>query len=72
MTRGGQFTLSDDSHGIKQVGTNYPRLLMFIEKVEISPVIFFEKGSPTKDERFPGITTKAVSLAKLRAHPIFA
>lgn len=72
MARGGQFTISDDSHGIDHVGTNYPGLLMFIEKHKISPVIFFEKGSPTKDIRFPSITTKIVSVAKIKEHPIFA
>lgn len=72
MARGGQFTISDDSHGINHVGTNYSRLLMFIENTKICPVVFFEKGSPTKDIRFPGITTKIVSLAKIKEHPIFA
>ena len=28
----GRFTMSDDSHGIDQIGTNYPRMLAFFAK----------------------------------------
>lgn len=71
MARGGRFTLSDDSHGITQVGTNYGHCLSFAEKTGISSISFFEKGAATKDSRFPGISTNAVSLLDLKEHPSF-
>ena len=69
LAKGGAFTLSDDSHGIKQVGTNYSRCLSFAEKAGISSIAFLEKGAATKDSRFPGISTKTVSLVGLEKHP---
>ncbi|KAI1382631.1 histidinol-phosphatase [Hypoxylon trugodes] len=35
---GGRFTLSDDSHGIAQVGTNYARALDFLASLDVSSV----------------------------------
>jgi len=64
--------MSDDSHGISQVGTNYKRLLMFIESINAPPVTFLEKSSSTKDARFPGVSTSTVSVAKIKEHPFFA
>lgn len=63
--------MSDDSHGIKQVGTNYGRCLSFAEKTGITSFSFLEKGAATKDSRFPGISTNAVSLTALEEHPSF-
>ncbi|CAF9904283.1 MAG: histidinolphosphatase [Alectoria fallacina] len=69
--RGGAFTLSDDSHGIKQVGTNYGRCLSFAEEAGITSITILEKGVATRDSRFPGITTNVVSLMELKEHPSF-
>ena len=61
--------MSDDSHGIDQIGTNYGRLLAFIQKAGIEEIHFAAKGGETrKDTRFPnaGFSTMAVSeLARL-------
>jgi histidinol-phosphatase (PHP family) len=61
--------MSDDSHGTDQVGTNYARLLAFIQKAGIETIHFAAKGGETrKDSRFPnaGFSTIAVSdLAQL-------
>ncbi|KAL8793754.1 MAG: hypothetical protein Q9195_003696 [Heterodermia aff. obscurata] len=65
--RGGGFTLSDDCHGIGQVGTNYDELLRFVEEVGIEEIVYFELGSTTRDSRFPNIdvaTFRAVELVK--------
>lgn len=35
---GGKFTMSDDSHGIEQVSTNYARALAFLESLGITEV----------------------------------
>ena len=71
VARGGAFTLSDDSHGIKQVGTNYGQCVSFAEKAGITSIVFLEEGAATKDSRFPGIATNSVSLIELKEHPSF-
>lgn len=63
--------MSDDSHGIEQVGTNYGRCVSFAEKTGITSFTFLEKGAATKDSRFPGIFAKAVGLIELKEHPSF-
>lgn len=40
---GGKFTLSDDSHGIEQVGTNYGRTVKYLEDLDVKEVWTFEK-----------------------------
>lgn len=72
IARGGLFTISDDSHGVSHVGTNYGRLLRFIENVEISPITFLKKGLITKDPRFPGVSTNTISIDEIKEHQIFA
>jgi len=64
----GRFVLSDDSHGVDQVGCKYEELLRFVKEVGIQKVSIFEKGKTTKDERFPGITTREVSIESLGRH----
>lgn len=61
--------MSDDSHGVTQVGTNYGLCLSFAEKTGIVSVSFLEKGEATNDSRFPGISVNAASLSKLKEHP---
>jgi histidinol-phosphatase (PHP family) len=36
MERGGRFVLSDDSHGVYQVGLNYNRMFQYIRDLGIS------------------------------------
>lgn len=71
FARGGAFTLSDDSHGIKQVGTNYGQCLGFAEKTGITSITCLEKGAATRDSRFPGISANAIGLKELKVHPSF-
>ncbi|KAL5095134.1 hypothetical protein Trisim1_003743 [Trichoderma cf. simile WF8] len=40
---GGKFTMSDDSHGIAQVATNYSRALTFLESLGVKHVWTFER-----------------------------
>ncbi|EPE28277.1 PHP [Glarea lozoyensis ATCC 20868] len=40
---GGKFTLSDDSHGIAQVGTNYVRMLDYLDGLGVEEVWTLEK-----------------------------
>lgn len=49
---GGRFTMSDDSHGVAQVGTNYGRLLDFIRTTGIKEIWYAQRGAQPRDERF--------------------
>ncbi|KAJ4360491.1 uncharacterized protein N0V89_001056 [Didymosphaeria variabile] len=51
LRMGGRFVMSDDSHGTDQVGTNYPRLLKFIQKVGIGEVFYVDKDATPTDSR---------------------
>ncbi|MCJ1227466.1 histidinolphosphatase [Toensbergia leucococca] len=67
----GQFTLSDDSHGVDQVGANYGRVLGFAEDIGIRDMVYFEQGRLSRDVRFPGVSTRAVSLIDVKKHGFF-
>lgn len=68
LAKGGWFALSDDSHGVDQVGLNYTRVLDFVDTAGIYSLTYLQRGEKTTDERFPGISTSAVPLAQLRKH----
>ncbi|KAK8197975.1 histidinol-phosphatase [Phyllosticta capitalensis] len=59
---GGRFTLSDDSHQVGHVGTNYHRLPEFLQRVDIEEVYRFVRAAESRDERFPGINVESVSI----------
>lgn len=40
---GGKFTMSDDSHGIAQVATNYSRALTYLESLGVTEVWTFRR-----------------------------
>ncbi|KAM0253364.1 hypothetical protein ACHAQJ_007315 [Trichoderma viride] len=67
---GGKFTMSDDSHGIAQVATNYGRALTFLESLGVEQVWTFQR----QDHPEAGEVTKAtlndvsVSLKDFRQH----
>ncbi|KAK7509649.1 polymerase/histidinol phosphatase-like protein [Phyllosticta citriasiana] len=67
LQRGGRFTLSDDSHQVGHVGTNYHKLPGFLESAGIQEVYRFVKAAETRDERFPGINVEAVSVRDIVA-----
>ncbi|KAL9001508.1 MAG: hypothetical protein Q9169_000083 [Polycauliona sp. 2 TL-2023] len=69
---GGGFTISDDSHGIDQIGCRYRDLLSFAKKIGILQITYFEKGSPGKDVRFPSVTSRTTTLVRLESHSFFA
>lgn len=53
LSIGGRFTISDDSHGIDQVGTNYHRLLEYMKEVGITEIWYADrKATEVKDVRF--------------------
>ncbi|KAL9026211.1 MAG: hypothetical protein Q9196_005090 [Gyalolechia fulgens] len=72
LALGGQFTLSDDSHGIDHIASHYRDVLGFAEKVGIRQITFLEQGPATKDSQLPGVTAKTTRLFQLQRHPFFA
>ena len=71
LSLGGRFTLSDDSHGVAQVGLNYGKVLDCIKKADIRELYFLapvSKSVHPHDSRFPKAGWQAISLAKLEQH----
>lgn len=67
---GGRFTLSDDSHGIAQVGTNYGRALEYLASLGVTNLWTLRRdphpGLSAKDEKAK-LVEVAVSLESIRA-----
>lgn len=67
MARGGRFVLSDDSHGLDQVGFNFHGVLAFMEKAGISTLHYLELGDePAVDERFPRTQIRSINVSELK------
>ncbi|KAI9933463.1 histidinolphosphatase [Aspergillus wentii] len=68
IAKGGRFCLSDDSHGVDQVGLNFHRVLAFIEKVGISTLHYLElsDATPAMDERFPRTQVRSIQTEELK------
>lgn len=68
---GGSFTLSDDSHGINQIGSHYREILRFAEAIGITEISYFERAAASKDSRFPGVITRNTAVSGMQNHPFF-
>ncbi|KAL2416837.1 putative histidinol-phosphatase [Exophiala dermatitidis] len=69
LERGIQFCLSDDSHGMDQLGTNYGRVMPFLEEVGITSLTFLQcsEGTGTQRfDRFPRLGLAQVELSQVR------
>jgi histidinol-phosphatase (PHP family) len=68
----GRFTLSDDSHGVEQVGLNYTRVLDAIRRAGINDIEYLDSigssDSQALDERFQRVCWRTVSLNQLESH----
>jgi histidinol-phosphatase (PHP family) len=65
---GGRFTLSDDSHGVAQVGLNYDKVLGCIKKAGIKELHFLAPISDSvraHDTRFPKVGWRSIAVADL-------
>ena len=63
---GGKFTMSDDSHGIAQVATNYVRGIDYLESLGVKEVWTFEREPPEGDGQKARLIERSVSLAEFR------
>lgn len=43
MSKGGRFTLSDDSHAVDHVGLNYQQVLTYIQDIGLQQIHYLEK-----------------------------
>lgn len=68
----GRFTLSDDSHGVAQVGLNFHKVLDAIRKAGIKELVCLTlAGSPNSievDDRFPQVCWTTLPLEQLEQH----
>lgn len=68
----GRFTLSDDSHGIEQVGLNFHRVLEAIKNAGIKELVYLAPtGTPNAtavDNRFKHVSWASLTLDQLEAH----
>ncbi|PWY64059.1 histidinol-phosphatase [Aspergillus heteromorphus CBS 117.55] len=77
LARGGRFCLSDDSHGLDQVGLNFHRVVPFLEQAGISTMHYLalgeaDSGGEKVDPRFPRTQIKSVALAEVKEMPFWA
>ena len=75
LEREGRFCLSDDSHGVEQVATNYHRLLPFLKLVGIKILHFLghaaDRSAPPHDQRFPSLVIGSIEIEELRHHSVW-
>ncbi|KAH8709983.1 histidinol-phosphatase [Phaeosphaeriaceae sp. PMI808] len=62
---GGGFVMSDDSHGIDQVGTNYAPMLSFIREIGITEIQYVDPNGVGHDHRFPKICFSSITTSTL-------
>ncbi|KAL5335154.1 polymerase/histidinol phosphatase-like protein [Aspergillus crustosus] len=76
VSRGGRFCLSDDSHGLDQVGLNYHRVVEFVEKVGIPMLHYLDLADEAAvekpvDSRFPRTVVKSVPVEEVKNMPFW-
>lgn len=64
--------MSDDSHGVDQVGTNYGRLLAYVKKAGIDRIYYVDEAGERKDSRFPKAGISSIALTELEQLPFWA
>jgi histidinol-phosphatase (PHP family) len=72
MELNGRFTLSDDSHGVEQVGLNYPRVLDAFRRSGVNEIVYLatigSSDSQPIDERFKRVCWTTMTLDQLESH----
>ena len=61
----GSFVLSDDSHGIGQVGYGFKQAVAFMDHIGLNTLMVLQRGLTTRDPRFPGVSGRPVSVKDL-------
>jgi len=68
----GDFVMSDDSHGLDHIATNYDRLLAFMQKTGIGTISFVDQHGQRQDSRFPTVGFSSITVANLAQSPFWA
>lgn len=68
MNLKGRFTLSDDSHGVDQVGTNYNKAFKFMDRIGLPEIWYLEKSPDPSNQRLDATIARAVPMADLQEH----
>lgn len=71
MAHGGKFTLSDDSHGVAQVGLNFERVKTYLEDVGVETLWYLERLGDEPHSTSGTLRLKSVPLNELdmKGHP---
>lgn len=67
LSLGGRFCMSDDSHGVEQVGYGYRQVLGFVDRVGITTLHYLDisKEDKVPDSRFPKTRVRSVSVQEM-------
>ena len=66
LKMGGKLTLSDDSHGVAQVGTNFERAFEYLESLGVNELYLLQSDG-TKAQAKKTVSLQNVSLADVQA-----
>ena len=71
MSLGGKFTLSDDSHGVAQVGLNFERVKSYLEDVGVETLWYLERDAnePVDTSGTLRLTSVALKELSMKGHP---
>ncbi|CRG91462.1 histidinol-phosphatase (PHP family) [Talaromyces islandicus] len=73
LSMGGRFCMSDDSHGVEQVGYGFRQVLEFVDRAGITTLHYLDisKGEDGPDSRFPATTIQSVSIEEIKKVPFW-
>jgi len=63
---GGKFTLSDDSHSVDHVGTNYLGVIEYLESLGVTELYTLERRESTSNNGMKELALRRVSVAKVK------
>ncbi|KAF7869808.1 hypothetical protein EAF04_004592 [Stromatinia cepivora] len=64
---GGKFTLSDDSHGIGHVGTNFVKAIEYLESLQVEELYTFERNTGAGSNKVTKVLTlKSVFVSRVK------
>ena len=66
LKMGGKLTLSDDSHGIAQVGTNFERAFAYLEGLGVKELFLLESNGLLAQEK-KTLKIRSIALAEAKA-----
>lgn len=68
--------MSDDSHGVAHLATNYDKLLPFLTRNGINSISYLSRSTMSTadviDPRFPALSVKSIAVADIADHPTLA